>query len=411
MIKIDHFEINGYKNIGSANLYFGNFNVIIGPNNSGKSNFIQTIPFLNFVINSSLDEVEKSFSNAYYLMPFNNIIPSVNSEEFLKTFDESHNGIMKFILVISNTLTNRVFNYTIEIEWLTLRIKSNFKIKSEKLDVKNINKPGKASTIFSREYNTVNYGSDFLSKNVIKDVPDYSSVIRVLKMFREVSEDYKDAIDSLDEILKTPIFYFSHIELLRSDKERLNAFNGRVVAFELEKEIILLKESDKWDIFKEVLKNILQIEGSKVISFNEKEKNIPTKFLLFTHYRISKTLSDFSDGTILIIALITKILSSKTNLFLIEEPENSIHPKALVDLISFIKSFSESAQFIITSHSIALINKTKIEEIIASSVAGDGSCTFYNISSRKELKNRLKRSLVNFSDELFFSVDDNTEFE
>ncbi len=411
MIKIDHIEISGYKNISSANLNLGNFNVIIGPNNSGKSNFIQTIPFLNFVINSSLDEVEKSFSNAYYLMPFNNIIPSINSDEFLKTFDKSRNGIMKFILVISNTLTNRIFNYNIEIEWENQGIKSKFKIKSEKLDVKNINKPGKASAIFSREYNIVNYGSDILSKNVIKNVPDYSSVIRVLKIFREMSEDYKDAIDSLDEILKTPIFYFSHIELLRRDKERLNAFNGRVVAFELEKEIILLQESDKWNIFKEALKNILQIEDSTVLSFGEKEKNIATKFLYFNHYRTSKTLSDFSDGTILIIALITKILSSKTNLFLIEEPENSIHPKALVDLISFIKSFSENTQFIITSHSIALINKTKIEEIIASSVDGDGSCIFYNISSRKELKNRLKRSLVSFSDELFFSADDNNEFE
>jgi len=411
MIKIDHIEISGYKNISSANLNLGNFNVIIGPNNSGKSNFIQTIPFLNFVINSSLDEVEKSFSNAYYLMPFNNIIPSINSDEFLKTFDKSRNGIMKFILVISNTLTNRIFNYNIEIEWENQGIKSKFKIKSEKLDVKNINKPGKASAIFSREYNIVNYGSDILSKNVIKNVPDYSSVIRVLKIFREMSEDYKDAIDSLDEILKTPIFYFSHIELLRPDKERLNAFNGRVVTFELEKEIILLQESDKWNIFKEALKNILQIEDSTVLSFGEKEKNIATKFLYFNHYRTSKTLSDFSDGTILIIALITKILSSKTNLFLIEEPENSIHPKALVDLISFIKSFSENTQFIITSHSIALINKTKIEEIIASSVDGDGSCIFYNISSRKELKNRLKRSLVTFSDELFFSADDNNEFE
>jgi predicted ATP-dependent endonuclease of OLD family len=411
MVKIDHIEISGYKNISSANLNLGNFNVIIGPNNSGKSNFIQTIPFLNFVINSSLDDVEKSFSSASYLMPFNNIIPSVNNEEYLKTFDKSRSGIMKFILVFSNTVTNRVFNYNLEIDWEIQEFKSKFKIKSEKLDVKDINKPGKASTIFSREYNNVNYGSDILSKNVIKDVPVYSSVIRVLKIFREVSEEYKDALDSLDEILKTPIFYFSHIELLRPDKERLNAFNGRVVAFELEKEIISLEESDKWNIFKEALKNILQIEDIRVFVFDGKEKNMVTKFLYFTHYQTSKTLSDFSDGTILIIALITKILSSKTNLFLIEEPENSIHPKALVDLISFIKSFSENVQFIITSHSIALINKTKIEEIIASSVDVEGSCMFYNVSSRKELKNRLKRSLVNFSDELFFSADDNTEFE
>jgi len=411
MIKIDHIEISGYKNISSANLDLGNFNVIIGPNNSGKSNFVQTIPFLNYVINSSLDDVENSFSNAFYLLLFNNIIPLVSIEDYLITFDKSRSGIIKFILVISNTSTNRIFNYSIEIEWENQGFNSQLKIKSEKLDVKDINKPGKASSIFSRKYNIVNYGSEFLRKNIIKDVPVYSSAIRVLKIFREVSEDYKDAIDSLDEILKTPIFYFSHIELLRPDKERLNAFNGRVVAFELEQEIILLEQSEKWFIFKEAIKNILQIEDSTVFSFGEKEKNHETRFLYFTHYRTSKKLADFSDGTILIIALIAKILSSKSNLFLIEEPENSVHPKALIDLINFIRSFSENVQFIITSHSIALINKTKIEEIIASSVDGEGASMFYNISSRKDLKNRLKRSLVNFSDELFFSADENNEFE
>ena len=113
----------------------------------------------------------------------------------------------------------------------------------------------------------------------------------------------------------------------------------------------------------------------------------------------------------LILALITKILSTNNCLFLIEEPENSTHPKALVDLMAFLKSFSENTQFIISSHSIAILNKTKIEDIIVSTETYSGFCDLYNITSKKELKNRLKKSRVNFSDELFFAIDDKNEFE
>ncbi len=45
MIKIDEIKIKGYKNIKSAELKLGNFNVIIGANNFGKSNFVQSIFF------------------------------------------------------------------------------------------------------------------------------------------------------------------------------------------------------------------------------------------------------------------------------------------------------------------------------------------------------------------------------
>lgn len=413
MIKLDEIKVKGYKNIESAELKLGNFNVIIGANNSGKSNFIQTISFLNYMINSSLDDVEKSFSKGFSLTHFNEIVPlnTLIGIKDIKELDKS--GVIAFELVISNSESNRVFTYNLEIEWNTKAFKNDYKIKSEKLDVKESNKPGPSTNIFNRTYDSVKYGNDFSKMDVIEKVPNHFSVIRLLKIIADVKPDYKDAVDSLNEIIKTPIFYFSHIELLKTEKERINAFNGRVVSFEMEQEIVSLEEGKKWDIFKEAIRDILSIEDVQVYSFGgDANSKIPlTKNLLFIHHGKYKSINQFSDGTILIIALITKILTSKNQLFLIEEPENSTHPKALVDLIAFIKSFSENTQFIITSHSIAILNKTRIEDIIASSINESGSCEFYNISSRKDLKNKLKRSRVNFSDELFFNIDDKNEFE
>ncbi len=405
MVKIEEIRINGYKNIESADLKLGNFNVIIGANNSGKSNFIQTISFLNYIINSSSDDVEKSFTKGLNTTSFNEIIPFLSDKNIrnIKDLEEKiqRSGTMSFELVFSNTETNRIFTYFLEIEWTSLMYINRYKIKNEKLEVKETNKPGKPLRIFIRENESVKYGTEYSKMDVVKRIPDYISVVRVLKIISDVTEDYKDALDSLSEILKTPIFYFSHIELLKSDKERINAFNGRIVSFELENEIIELEESNKWSIFKNAIQNILNIDDVLIYKFggdNINEKIPLTKFLSFKNQGMIKSLRQFSDGTILIIALITKIL-------------NSVHPKALIDLISFIKSFSENIQVIITSHSIALLNKTRIEDVIASCIDENGFCNLYNINSRKEIKNKFKKSHVNFSDELFFNLDVKNEFE
>ncbi len=408
MIKIDEIKIKGYKNIESAELKLGNFNVIIGPNNSGKSNFIQIISFLNYVINSSLDDVEKSFLNGFFSSVFKRIAPI--NEDF---FTESKKIPISFELTYSNSSTDRIFKYFLELEGNTSIFDVEYKIKSEKLDVKESKKPGKLINVFTRLDDYVKYGIDFSKMDVIKRVGPFFSVIRVLKILQNVKEDYKDAFVSLNEIIRTPIFYFSYIELLKTDKDRINAFNGRIVSFELEEEIINLEDGNKWEIFKEAIKNILNIDKAIIYKFpgDPKEKIPETKQLYFKHQNVFKNLTQFSDGTVILIAFITKLLSSNSQLFLIEEPENSIHPKALIDLISFIKSFSESKQFIITSHSIPLINKTKIEEIIVSTIKENGLCEFFNVYDKKDLRNRLKKSRTSFSDELFFTAEDTKEFE
>jgi len=108
----------------------------------------------------------------------------------------------------------------------------------------------------------------------------------------------------------------------------------------------------------------------------------------------------------MLIALITKILISDSDIFLIEEPENSLHPKALIDLISFIRSFENDRQFIIASHSIALINTISAEDVIISKCHKNGLSELLKVTSSSELKKTLKQGFIVFSDLLFFSTED-----
>lgn len=62
-------------------------------------------------------------------------------------------------------------------------------------------------------------------------------------------------------------------------------------------------------------------------------------------------LNAMGEGVTNIIGLITDLCVAENNIFLIEEPENDIHPKALKALLDLIESKSNSNQFFISTHS------------------------------------------------------------
>jgi hypothetical protein len=62
-------------------------------------------------------------------------------------------------------------------------------------------------------------------------------------------------------------------------------------------------------------------------------------------------IEDMGEGVSSLLGLITDLCVADGNLFLIEEPENDIHPDGLKTLLSFIVAKSEHNQFIVTTHS------------------------------------------------------------
>ena len=73
-----------------------------------------------------------------------------------------------------------------------------------------------------------------------------------------------------------------------------------------------------------------------------------------------------SDGTMYVLCMLTAILSNKeknNSLILIEEPERGIHPKAIAELINFMRyQVSEFYNIIITTHSESVVRSMNIDE-------------------------------------------------
>ncbi|WP_158798764.1 AAA family ATPase [Pedobacter sp. L105] len=405
MVRIVNYKLQHFRNIGSAELVFGNYNVIIGTNNSGKSNFIQSFGFLNYILYSASEEVTASFRSGFRGTSYSNALPN----NWIITEDAEAIPAISAELEFENTETNRKFIYYIRIRYRISERSRHpiFYIDSESFRYKENGKTGGPVRIFSRHENDVHYGSDFPKFKFENGVPDAFSLVRVLQLSSGSNVAYMDAQKCLSNVLKTPVFYFSHTELTKNDSmSRLGLYKGRVIAFDLESEVLNLENGESWDIFKSALYNVLGIDDVNVARFytgdKQKTNEEEIKFLRFRHAGNLKTLKELSDGSILLIALIVKVLNSDHDIFLIEEPENSTHPKALMDLVAFLKSFSENKQFIITSHSIVLLNKSKLEEIITSRTTAKGMSEFENASSRKDLKTRLRSGSSSFADELFF---------
>ncbi|MDH5380019.1 MAG: AAA family ATPase [Cyclobacteriaceae bacterium] len=73
--------------------------------------------------------------------------------------------------------------------------------------------------------------------------------------------------------------------------------------------------------------------------------------VLFIHNQEHIPLTAMGEGVTNILGLITDLCVAEERIFLIEEPENDVHPKALKALLELIGEKSESNQFFISTHS------------------------------------------------------------
>ena len=84
-------------------------------------------------------------------------------------------------------------------------------------------------------------------------------------------------------------------------------------------------------------------------------------------------IDQMGEGVPNIVALLCSLAVSRGKLFLVEEPENDLHPQALKSLLDLIQKSSEHNQFVISTHS----------NIVVSHLCSQGNSQLLQISSEK----------------------------
>ncbi|GAB3170438.1 hypothetical protein GCM10027291_22180 [Telluribacter humicola] len=320
-----------------------------------------------------------------------------------------------------DTKSNTLYFYSIELHKAKIsgsdkgKSRMELNIGRESFFFKKRSMKGAPAKIFTRELDKVTFNADLKRVVSLNKVSKYTSALKILELFSNELLDDKDLYDkyikaqgAIISLLNTDVYYLSSHALRFNDYDPKYDFEHRLVNFDLVDSIIKIGDTDKWGYFKEVLKSIANIDDVAIRSSGDENEK---KYLVFRIHGKIEMIFSLSDGMLLIIALITKILTNDNCIIFIEEPENSIHPKALQDLMQFIRASSITKQFLISTHSVTLLNLTKPEEVFVSHIDADGMAEIEAIRNIKELKQKLNRNFLSFGDILLHNMDETEEMK
>lgn len=120
------------------------------------------------------------------------------------------------------------------------------------------------------------------------------------------------------------------------------------------------------DILGFEISTLASVSGKKAVYFVDNMEHIP--------------LTAMGEGVTNIVGLIADLCVAKDKIFLIEEPENDIHPKALKALLKLISEKASTNQFFISTHS----------NIVMKNLGAVNGAKIFNVSSTLSDSNREK---------------------
>lgn len=399
-MKITSIKVKGYKNLLDCTYNMANFNVLIGANNSGKSNLLEIFSFLDDIISGSDDIKENIFSG-------NSDKGKISSD--YKSFLQDSNISLE--LEFQDDIGEDSFKYIyyLEIKTIELFHKNKGHIIKEFLKYKNVRKTGSMITVFERSDTTV----DILKNGKISKIDNTESLLTLVSKISDIRESLEHeaqiGISDVFIIAKTPVIYSSVNEIRdtfsfekRESKSVIK--NGRIATIDILNKIEQILDSDEKQYFEEILADILKL--SIKIKAIEISSNMPViKYITVKYINDDGSLSNYennidqlSDGTLIVLNILTCLVSNKFPVLAIEELENCIHPKLLRKLIEIINREFSHIQLIITTHSPVLINMVKLENVSYIINKNYEGAKIEAVKNRKDLVKELTGPFSNFSD-------------
>lgn len=328
---MDYIDIRGYKSIRSVHLNLNPINILIGANGAGKSNFISFFSFLK---------------TAY--------------DQQLQNFVAKKGGVDKF-LYNGRKQTERIYTH--------LQFKDYF--YEFRL--------GYGEAGFLVEDEKVGLGHQF-------DIVEYSPTKELsIKTF---TGEKGDLIRRYLNGLKVYHFHETgekspfNTDCRVDDNFVLQSHGGNLAAI-----LYQLQQNDPI-VYNRIVK-VIQSIAPYFLDFDLRPNTGGSEYIRlawrdkYSENRYGAT--DFSDGTIRFIALVSLFLQpNPPAVIIIDEPELGLHPFALSKLAGLVQSAaSRNTQVILSTQSVELVNCFNPEDVIA--VDNKEGESFFNRLDKEEL--------------------------
>lgn len=423
-MRIKSIEVKNFKSFRHVQLELSKFNVLIGPNAAGKSNFINIFRFFRDIIHDGLDNAISIQGGSDYLRNvklrdkenyFSYKITITPDKDF--KFERAKAGILyhleifeveyEFSLdineeaseyeIISDRMTQRFRVYQVNPEDIEFIASSAFYINKSKTD-------------FNIEFDELVPEVKLTSED-LKHVffIGYEALIQNKKLLSR-----RKLASSL--LIEMPLYFAPYIENLKSDIERMSIYDfqpklpKQATSFEGKAELeetgenlaIVLKKimsgADKrrmlYNLLNHIIPYIENIEVKKVLDQY-------LQIYLKETYSGDKDLPAFllSDGTIFILTIIISLYFENKPFIIFDEAGRRIHPNLISKLTDMMEDASNYKQIIISTHNPQIVKNIKLEHLIFLSRDEDG----YTAISRPHEKQEIQTFLSNEIgiDELF----------
>ena len=381
---ISKIRIANFKSFADQTVELNDFNLLVGANASGKSNFVQAFKFMGDIATHGLEEAISLQGGVEYLrnVKIGNAQPLsfhlAIQDDSLSTRNHGWPlGIHSFEYEFFLRFHSEGVGFGIERDRLTLRCSREEIVNAEEHEPQMALAEQKADYAAQSTVEIINSGGEVRTKLASSESGPLLSPaeVKVLDSFNISPLSDKTLLleSPFVRLFAEPVCnWFRAIGLYNFDPEKA----GSAVPVAGRSEL----ETDGSNLAV-VLKKLLSDEDTSRSIRNLCQYNLPYLKSIgveqladrFISIKVQETFAEgkelpaflTSDGTANIIALVVALYFQKQKRFSIfEEPERHLHPKVISGLMELFKEVSERRQILVTTHSPEVVKYTGIENVL-----------------------------------------------
>ena len=399
---IKKISVSNFKSFEDIEVELGEFNVLIGPNASGKSNFIEIFKFLRDIATLGLDNALSLQGGVEYLRNVK-IGPSKDlSVHIICDID-----VMWIVRKEKRRTGLKPYEITYEFTMNFVK-EGNFKISKDELITR--------CEIFEIEGQDENVSQENLGRGeiVLSNVEGKIKCDLHLPENVPIKEDdmfspflVEKKLSPRTLLLETPFFnavppfenFFEDISVYDFDPKLPKKAVPITGKMELEENggnlaIVLkniLDNKEKKRKFSNLVKDLLPfLDDVGVEKFMDKSLLLKSREVYAQPYLPAFLLSE---GTINATALIIALYFEKKPLIIIEEPERNIHPFLISRVVDMMKEASKKKQIIVTTHNPEIVKYADLESILRIARGKDGFSIILRPGEKKGVKTFLEHEI------------------
>ncbi len=410
-MKLKQIRVDGYKNLINCVVNLGDFNVLVGPNNCGKTNLLEAMQMLFLICCGTGKLTRDVFSGLTPRFIGSSVCHLAKYKSRPLTLGVSFETIIQrkrwevdYEVTVQCTETNKG------------KSKPDIGFRREILSAKPVSQTGPVTKYIQRSAQspdrfTISAGS---GKKLERKIGKKKSIVDAIDSIFPEYEGLPKVISSLlfdlFDITASEVFAVSPDGIRNAINEDEEISGLRVASFDLLFAIDEIHKNKKlYNIFKEAMCDILNLDDVHFeASYTKKGRKRIRALAIKTQGSDYADVAEYSDGTLAVAAILAALFSKKRDgpMLFVEELENCLHPSALEKLVRFLQDHAHKWPVLITTHSPHLLNCVNPEDVNVAIVDETGATHFEKVRNTKQLRDYLKSGFMSLGDMLASNFED-----